>query len=57
MYVSQAYFVIAMSVFFSHNLSNNSGSNYQQFFGKLNVPLRNLIPSEIWMSVIADVVY
>ncbi len=50
--VSQTYLVIlipsesATSVFFSHNLCNNSRANYLLFFSKLSDPLRKLIPSE-----------
>ncbi len=50
--VSQTYLVIlipsesATSVFFTHNLCNDSRANYLLFFSKLSDPLRKLIPSE-----------
>ncbi len=59
--VSQMYFAIvipsesATSVFFSHNICNNSRANYLLFFGKLSDPLRNLISSEckyLWLPTI-----
>ncbi len=36
----------ATSVFFSHNLCNNSRANYLLFFGKFSNPLRKLISTE-----------